>query len=611
MAAIPAMALTQEGKKLYSRVHSGEKIEFTAVKVGNGYIGDEETADDITSLKNEVSATVDIINLNPADTGTICLVTRINSSDTDFYLREIGVFAKIEPDKEVLYGYCNYGDNADYINTFSGSFPVTQEINIYIAVGETKNINVNISDTTVVTPYDLQSIKNDISKLNESKLSYKFVESLPTEPMIYNFEDGVSRFSIPKQGEKSLGKSTIDTNSTGEKYQAITTENAKSASGVVYSSMRFGDLPDSSQFNVEFDYKMKQNGRHRIVICDVSTVDEVENTLLKKNSLGVAVDIYSNRGNILEVNGKETVNANFFGEWMHVNLNIDFSEKTVQYEIALLNNANDKISGTTNFKDENLDKITGIAVYTWIADEIDFDNISIIAKSAETKNMRYLVKTNSGYSEYMYADDIPVCIGSSTVVEIPELANASHSHDNKEVLDRIYAEDVNHWDSAVSVKHTHSNKSVLDGITNTGISNWNSAVSAKHTHSNKSALDTITAEKINDWNTAAGGGAVVADGSITKAKLASEVKNEIHTHSNKSTLDKITELSIENWDASRFTVPFESNEVPDSDTDGNVGQLCIVNNGSSFIGVYVCVAHGTANDGSGGYKQINDWRKVI
>ena len=64
-----------------------------------------------------------------------------------------------------------------------------------------------------------------------------------------------------------------------------------------------------------------------------------------------------------------------------------------------------------------------------------------------------------------------------------------------------------------------------------------------HSHDNKGVLDGITAERVHDWDTAAGGGAVVADGSITMAKLASEVAAEVnkaHSHSNKSVLDTVT-----------------------------------------------------------------------
>lgn len=448
MAAIPAMTLTQEGKKLYSRVHSGEKIEFTAVKVGNGYIGDEETADDITSLKNEVSATVDIINLNPADTGTICLVTRINSSDTDFYLREIGVFAKIEPDKEVLYGYCNYGDNADYINTFSGSFPVTQEINIYIAVGETKNINVNISDTTVVTPYDLQGIKNDISKLNESKLSYKFVESLPTKPMIYNFENATSLFSKPKQGKEDRGSEEIVSDEeSNSKVQKINFDASRSATGSSYSSMKFGTIADDmTSIKIEFDYKCGTGSRVRIELCDVETMDalaESSNTLLRDTARperkeGVAVEIFNNKDARIQINSAGTaLYPNLMDVWLHAEIDIDFVKKNAKYHIYSKNNPSDSISGTAGLIDETATKITGIALYTWVKETVYIDNIRVVPTSVTQENTRYIVPYSGGYTEYMYVGGVPYAVGDSKISKISEILSESHSHGNKAYLDNI------------------------------------------------------------------------------------------------------------------------------------------------------------------------------
>lgn len=71
-----------------------------------------------------------------------------------------------------------------------------------------------------------------------------------------------------------------------------------------------------------------------------------------------------------------------------------------------------------------------------------------------------------------------------------------------------------------------------------------------HRHDNKDVLDGITQGDVDDWKAAAGGGAVVADGSITAAKLAASVKAELdkaHTHGNKSVLDNISNDDPSNW----------------------------------------------------------------
>lgn len=56
--------------------------------------------------------------------------------------------------------------------------------------------------------------------------------------------------------------------------------------------------------------------------------------------------------------------------------------------------------------------------------------------------------------------------------EISERERSTHFHDNKELLDDIDSDRVEHWDSAYSNSHTHSNKSVLDDITAERVEQW-------------------------------------------------------------------------------------------------------------------------------------------
>lgn len=48
--------------------------------------------------------------------------------------------------------------------------------------------------------------------------------------------------------------------------------------------------------------------------------------------------------------------------------------------------------------------------------------------------------------------------------------------------------------------HTHDNKTVLDGIDGVNVANWNAAHGAMHTHANKEVIDGITSDKVNTWD---------------------------------------------------------------------------------------------------------------
>ena len=59
--------------------------------------------------------------------------------------------------------------------------------------------------------------------------------------------------------------------------------------------------------------------------------------------------------------------------------------------------------------------------------------------------------------------------------KITTLEGASHTHDNKAVLDGITAQLISNWNDAHSKAHVHANAEVLDGITNTLVESWSNA----------------------------------------------------------------------------------------------------------------------------------------
>ena len=60
--------------------------------------------------------------------------------------------------------------------------------------------------------------------------------------------------------------------------------------------------------------------------------------------------------------------------------------------------------------------------------------------------------------------------------------------------------------------HSHTNKDVLDGITAALITNWNTAYTKAHDHDNKTVLDGITSAKVTAWDAAEQNAKDYADG---------------------------------------------------------------------------------------------------
>lgn len=102
---------------------------------------------------------------------------------------------------------------------------------------------------------------------------------------------------------------------------------------------------------------------------------------------------------------------------------------------------------------------------------------------------------------------------------------ASHSHNNKDVLDGITATLISNWNTAYTNNHTHSNSAVLAGIAATDITAWNQAVTDSHTHSNGTTLDSITPEKVTAWD---GAVSTLANADTYTAITTTEIDNIIN-----------------------------------------------------------------------------------
>lgn len=69
-------------------------------------------------------------------------------------------------------------------------------------------------------------------------------------------------------------------------------------------------------------------------------------------------------------------------------------------------------------------------------------------------------------------------VTSSGTIQIGlETGNSIHGHSNKNTLDNISTQDVQHWEVGYQYAHGHNNKTVLDGITSQKVSQWDAGSS--------------------------------------------------------------------------------------------------------------------------------------
>jgi len=182
--------------------------------------------------------------------------------------------------------------------------------------------------------------------------------------------------------------------------------------------------------------------------------------------------------------------------------------------------------------------------------------------------------------------EYPTTTEVQTIVEqqVAPIAEDSHTHDNKTVLDSLTAalledlqglqqfEDSTIYDiqtvneeilNLQQYKHRHNNQAVLDCITEAmvdAIAEWqpfedwtreqihtlfesvNNFSNTAHTHENKDVLDSITEQYIRDLTAFQASTANALHGLSTGL---SEVSAQAHSHSNKAVLDNITQEMLD------------------------------------------------------------------
>ena len=170
MANFGAMVLTSQGLQLQAQAQTGGTLTFTSVIAGDGYLADGQDPVTLTELISPVSTAILNITSNEiVGDGTTNLKARIQSGSKAFYLREIGVMAKINNGTPILYAYANAGAYADFIPSIGSNTEVVQDLNLITIIGNTENVTANITldvipDGSITTEKLGETLKEVIEK---------------------------------------------------------------------------------------------------------------------------------------------------------------------------------------------------------------------------------------------------------------------------------------------------------------------------------------------------------------------------------------------------------------------------------------------------------------
>ena len=149
MAAFINNDITTAGLIVLAKGVAGQKINYTKIVLGDGYLEEGQTPRTLTGVVSP-KATVDITKL------------KTNGDETEgFYYRELGLYAE-DPDPEVgevLYCYGNCGDLAEWIPPSGGATIVEKTIDIVTAIGTATNVTAYIPADAYATKEDYETYK--------------------------------------------------------------------------------------------------------------------------------------------------------------------------------------------------------------------------------------------------------------------------------------------------------------------------------------------------------------------------------------------------------------------------------------------------------------------
>ena len=162
--------LTENGIEMIGQALAGETLRFTKVQLGNAVkdgVIVNKTAEEIlsmTALVNPCGGDLSLSGCNYTGGGTATVHFVINNSNnTDgFWLREIGLFAKVGNGPETLYCYKNYGALATYIPGSDSATTLNVTVSLVTIVDQATNVHADIvSDVQYVYYNDFNTHLND------------------------------------------------------------------------------------------------------------------------------------------------------------------------------------------------------------------------------------------------------------------------------------------------------------------------------------------------------------------------------------------------------------------------------------------------------------------
>ena len=171
MAKYPNIKLTQKGLDMAINADKSKKLIYTHIGIGDGRLSNNEDILTLTAMKSR-KIYADIADINNDTNNQVTLETVVSNKvvNEGFYAREIGIYAKLGDDgEEILYGYANAGDNADYMP--DKTQPIDElKLRITLIVGNVDNVTAVINSSIIFIT--LADCRREIKRHNIDPLAH-------------------------------------------------------------------------------------------------------------------------------------------------------------------------------------------------------------------------------------------------------------------------------------------------------------------------------------------------------------------------------------------------------------------------------------------------------
>ena len=150
MAKYSNIKLTQKGLDMAINADKSKKLIYTHIGIGDGRLAENEDILTLTAMKSR-KIYADIADINNDTQNQVTLETIVSNKvvNDGFYAREIGIYAKLgDNGQEVLYGYANAGDEADYMP--DKTQPIDElKLRITLIVGNVDNVTAIVNSSII------------------------------------------------------------------------------------------------------------------------------------------------------------------------------------------------------------------------------------------------------------------------------------------------------------------------------------------------------------------------------------------------------------------------------------------------------------------------------